>query len=113
MRAAFGKAARIEGDDAIGLPQPLGYLSDQHCHQWAMLPWRNADEVLDELSFHIDQGGDFLGVLALQMGPQSLEGEVHGVGGLALKRLLGGPDALGETIRHLVEDVGADETIAP
>lgn len=30
MRPAFGKAAGIEGDNAIGFPQPLDHLSDQH-----------------------------------------------------------------------------------
>jgi hypothetical protein len=76
-----------------------------------MVPWVNTDEVLDELSLHMDQGGDFLGILAWQMGQQSLEVEVQGVGSLGLKCLLVGHDELGETIHHLMEDVGGDETI--
>jgi hypothetical protein len=38
VRAALGKTARIEGDDAIRLPQPLGHLADQHGEQRAMIP---------------------------------------------------------------------------
>jgi hypothetical protein len=38
---------------------------------------------------------------------------VHGVDGLGLKRLLVGYNELGETIHHLMEDVGGDETITP
>jgi hypothetical protein len=78
-----------------------------------MVPWVNTDEVLDELSLHMDQGGDFLGILAWQMGQQSLEVEVQGVGSLGLKCLLIGQDELAQTIHHLIEDVGGDETIAP
>jgi hypothetical protein len=76
-----------------------------------MVLWHNADEVLDELSLHIDQGGDFFGILALQVGQQALEVEMHGVGNIGLKRLLVWHNEPGETIRHLVKDVGADETI--
>jgi hypothetical protein len=49
----------------------------------------------------------------LQGGQQPLEIEVHGVAGLGLKRLLVGYNELGETIHHLMEDVGGDETITP
>jgi len=34
------------------------------------------------------------------------------LGGLGLKRLLIGHDELTETIHHLMEDIGGDETIA-
>src|SRR5437867_227758 len=43
MRAAFGEAAGIEGEDAIGFPQPLGHLANQHRHQGAMIPWCDTD----------------------------------------------------------------------
>ena len=64
VRAAFGETARIEDDDAIGLAQAIGHLSDQHLDQRAMVPWRGADEFLDDLSFDIDERRDVLGVLA-------------------------------------------------
>ena len=60
-----------------------------------MVPWRGADEVLDDLSPHIDPGRDFLGILPWHMGQQPLEVEVHGVlAGLGLQRVLIGHDEL-------------------
>src|SRR6266498_1500437 len=44
MRTTLWKAARIKGDHAIGFPQPLSHLSDQHLEQRAMIPGRRADE---------------------------------------------------------------------
>jgi hypothetical protein len=64
MCAALGEAARIEGDDAIGVPQPLDHLSDQHREQRAMIPGRGADERLQDQALDIDQGRDALGILA-------------------------------------------------
>src|SRR5262249_7509790 len=46
VRAALGEAAGIEGDDAIGLTQRIGYLSDQHCDQGPVVPRSHTDEVL-------------------------------------------------------------------
>src|SRR2546430_385734 len=47
------------------------------------------------------------------MGQQPLEVEVHGVlVGFALQRLLIGHNELAQTIHHLMEDVGGNETIA-
>ena len=47
------------------------------------------------------------------MRQEPLEVEVHGVRvGLGLERLLIGHDELAQTIHHLMEDVGGDETIA-
>jgi hypothetical protein len=112
MRAAFGKATGIEGNDTVGFPQAIGHLSNQHRQQWPMVPWHDTDEVLDDLSPHIDQGRNFFSILAWQVGQQPLEIEVHGVADLGPKRLLVGYDELGETIHHLMEDVRGDETIA-
>src|SRR5438132_12005426 len=53
MRPAFGKAARIKGDDAIGLAQSTGHLRHQHLDQRAMIPWCDADEFLYDLSLDI------------------------------------------------------------
>jgi hypothetical protein len=113
MRAALGKAARIEGDDAIGLSQPTGYLPDQYGDQGAMIPPCGADEILDDLSLHIDERRNVLGILAGQVGKQSLEVEVHEVrAGLGLSCLLVGHDEVAQTIHHLIEDVGGDGAIA-
>ncbi|MEE9148541.1 MAG: hypothetical protein V3U27_14195 [Candidatus Tectomicrobia bacterium] len=68
VRAAFGEATGIEGDDAIGFAQAISHFSNQHVNQGAMVPRGNADEVLDDLSLHIDPRRDVLGILALQMG---------------------------------------------
>ncbi len=77
-----------------------------------MIPGRCADEVLDDLSLDIDQGGDLFGILTVHVRQQSLEVEVHGVpAGLSLQRLLIGHDELTQTIQHLSEDIGGDETI--
>src|SRR5215831_17670225 len=78
-----------------------------------MIPWHRADEVLDDLSLHIDPCRDGLGILAWQLGQEPLEVEVHGVvGGLGRKRPLIGRDERTETIEHLMEDVRGYETIA-
>src|SRR5713226_4499465 len=78
-----------------------------------MIPWHRADEVLDDLSLDIDEGGDLLRILTLQMGQQPLEVEVHvAPAGLGLQSVLIGHDELAQTIHHLIEDVGGDDTIA-
>ncbi len=91
--AAFGETARIEGDDAIGLAQPLGHLPHQHPDQRPVVPWCDTEKVLQDLAFDIDPGRDVLGILAWQMRQEPLEVEVHGVRvGLGLERLLIGHD---------------------
>jgi hypothetical protein len=79
----FGEAAGIKGDDAIGFPQPLDHLSNQHRNQRPMIPGRRANEGLDDQTFHIDQGGDLLGILAVHVGQQARQVELH----IALSRL--------------------------
>ena len=54
-----------------------------------MIPWHRADEVLDDLALDIDERRDVLGILAGQVGQQSLEVEVHvAVAGLGLQNVL-------------------------
>src|SRR5215468_1376713 len=78
-----------------------------------MIPGYRADEVLDDLALDIEEGGDLLRILPLQMGQQPLEVEVHVVlAGLGLERVLIGYDELAQTLHHLMEDVGGHETIA-
>ena len=76
VRAALREAAGIKGDDAIGFAQLLDHLPDQHSDQWPMIPGSGANEVLDDLSLDIDEGGDFLGILAVHVGQQPLEVEM-------------------------------------
>src|SRR5215813_13228600 len=68
VRAALREAAGIKGDDAIGFAQLLDDLSDQYRDQRAMIPGHRANEVLDDLSLDIDEGGDGLGILARHVG---------------------------------------------
>jgi hypothetical protein len=56
-----------------------------------MIPGHRADEVLDDLALNIDEGGDLLRILPLQMGQQPLEVEVNmAPAGLGLQRVLVG-----------------------
>jgi hypothetical protein len=112
VRTAFGETAGIESEDAIGLAQSIGHLTNQHLEQRSMLPWCGTDEVLNDLSLDIDPRRNDLGILALQMGQQSLEIEMHGVlVGFGRQSLLIGHDELAQAIHHLMEDVGGNETI--
>src|SRR5215469_14076224 len=78
-----------------------------------MIPWYRTDEVLDDLALDINEGGDLLRILPLQRGQQSLEVEVHvAPASRGLQRVLIGYDELAQTLHHLREDVGGDETIA-
>src|SRR5215468_1551074 len=78
-----------------------------------MIPGRRADEVLEDLALDIDEGGNLLRILPFQMGQQPLEVEVHvAPAGLGLQRVLIGYDERAQTLYHLHEDVGGDETIA-
>jgi hypothetical protein len=61
--AAFGETAGIESDDAIGLTQSIGHLTNQYLDQRSMIPWCSTDEGWDDLSFDIDERGDVLGIL--------------------------------------------------
>jgi hypothetical protein len=78
-----------------------------------MIPGRRADEVLDDLALDIDERRNVLGILPRQVGQQALEVEVHVVfAGSGLQHVLIGHDELVQTIHHLIENVGGDETIA-
>src|SRR5215470_14975912 len=78
-----------------------------------MIPGHRADQVLDDLALDINEGGDLLRILPLQRGKQCLEEEVHVVrASRGLQRVLIGYDELAQTLHHLREDVGGDETIA-
>jgi hypothetical protein len=48
-------------------------LPDQYGDQGAMIPPCGADEILDDLSLHIDKRRNVLGILAGQVAKQSLE----------------------------------------
>jgi hypothetical protein len=113
MRPPLGKAARIKGDDAIGFAQPFGHFSDQHRDQRAMIPRCRPDEVLQDLSIDIDQGGDLLSILAVHVGQQPLEVEVNMTPtDLGLQSALVRHDKIAQVVHHGVEYVGGHDTIA-
>src|SRR6266700_6875989 len=79
----------------------------------AMIPGHRADEVLDDLALDLDERRDVLRILPGQVRQQSPEVEVHvALAGSGLKHVLIGYDELVQTLHHLMEDVGGDETIA-
>ena len=113
MRPPLGKTARIKGDDAIGFAEPIDDLPNQHLDQRPVVPWCGANEFLHDLSLHIDERRDVLGILAGQVRQQPLEVEMDvALPGLGLKRLLIGHHELAQTVHHLMEHVGGHKTIA-
>ena len=114
MRAPLGEAAGIKGDDTIGFPQLLDHLPHQHTHQWAMIPWRRANERLQDQAFDIDQRRDVLGILAWQVGQQPLEVEVYvAQAGFRLKSVLIGYREVTQELNQVVEDIGGNDAIMP
>jgi hypothetical protein len=112
MRAPLREAAGIKGDEAIGLPQRLDYLPHQHTPQGAMIPGGSADELLQDVALDINQRCDVLGILAWQVGQPPLEGEVHvTLAGLGLQSTLIGRNAITETVHHMMEHVGGNDTV--
>src|SRR5262249_57344260 len=73
LGATLGEAARIEGENTIGLAQAMDHLRHQHLDQRTMIPWHRADEGLQDLSLNIDERGDVLGILPGQVRQQPLE----------------------------------------
>src|SRR5919198_4348519 len=77
-----------------------------------MIPGHRADEVLDDLALDINQRRNGLGILPGHVGQQALEVEVHvASAGLGLQHVLIGHDKRGQTLHHLMEDVGGDDTV--
>jgi hypothetical protein len=112
MPAPFRKAAGIESNDAIGLPQLLDYLPNQHAHQRTMIPRGGADEVLHDQALDIDQGRNLLGILACQVEQQPLEVEVDmALTGFSLQSVLIGHHKIAQTIHHEVEHVGGNDAV--
>jgi len=67
---------------------------------------------LEDLTFPIDQGSDFLGVLAVQVGQQPRQVEGHGaLAGLGRKRVLIGYREVAQALNHVVEDSGGNDAI--
>src|SRR6266446_25488 len=113
MRAPLWETAGIEGDDPIGFPQPINDLSDQHGNQRPMIPRRRADKFLHDQALDSDEGGDLLGILAVQVGQQPLEVEVHvALAGLSLKSMLIGHHEVVQPLYHVVEHVRGNDAIA-
>src|SRR6266851_3977815 len=77
-----------------------------------MIPWRRPDELLHDQTFHIDQGRNLLGILAVQVGQQALQGEVHiALTCRGLQTLLVGLGEVMQAVNHVVEDVGGNDAI--
>jgi hypothetical protein len=114
VRAALGETAGSEGNDAIRLAQLIGHLANYHLDQRAMIPWHRPDEVLPDLALDIDQGGDCLGMLAIKVGQETRQREMHmTLAGLGLKSLLRGHHEVAETVHNGCEHIGGNDTVAP
>jgi len=91
MRAPLREAAGIEGENAIGFPHLREHLPNQHARQRAMIPGGGADELLQDQALDIDQSRNRLGILAVQVGQETCQIEVHvALARLGLKRVLVG-----------------------
>jgi hypothetical protein len=77
-----------------------------------MIPGSGANAVLQDLSIDSDQGGDFLGILVVYVGQQPLEGEVNmAPAGLGLQGMLVRHDKITQTVHHMGEHVGGNDTV--
>ena len=66
------------------------------------------------LSLNIDERRNVLSIFAGQVRQEPLEVEVHvALAGLGLQRVLVGHHERAESVQHLMEHVGGDETFAP
>jgi hypothetical protein len=71
-----------------------------------MIPERSPNELLQDQTLDIDQGGDLLGILAAQVGQETCQIEVHvALAGLGLKRVLIGHHEVAETVNNGFEHV--------
>src|SRR5262245_16894568 len=112
MRASLREAAGIKGDDAIGLTQLLDHLSDQHREQRAMIPGSGADERLQDQTLDLDQGGDLLGILAVQVGQEACQIEGHmAFASLGLQHVLIGHYEVVQTVNNGFEHVEGNEAV--
>jgi hypothetical protein len=79
-----------------------------------MIPGCCADERLEDQALDIDEGGDLLRILAVQVGQEAYQREVHvTLAGLGPKRMLLGHHAVTQTIHYGVEHVGGNEAVPP
>ena len=70
------------------------------CNQRPMIPRRRADKFLHDQALDSDEGGDLLGILAVQVGQETCQIEVHmAFAGLGLKRVLIGHHEVAQTGR--------------
>jgi hypothetical protein len=77
-----------------------------------MLPRGRTDEVVQDLSLAIDQGSDLLGILVLEVGEKPCQRAMHGaLAGLGLERVLVRHDKIAQTVHHLGEHVGGNDTV--
>src|SRR5437764_8188741 len=77
-----------------------------------MIPARGADELLYDQALDIDRSGDLLGILAVQVGQETCQIEVHmAFAGLGLKRVLIGHHEVTQTVNNGCEHVGGNNTV--
>src|SRR4030095_11764750 len=108
----LGEAAGVEGDDAIGCPEPIDHLSNQHRDQRLVVPWRRTDELLQDQTLDIDERRDFLSILTWQVRQQPLEVEVHiALAGCRLKSALIGHHEVAQALNHVLEDLGGNDAV--
>ena len=112
MPAPLREAAGIKGDHAIGFPQLIDHLSDQHRHQRAMSPGRCADELLDDQALDINQSGDLLGILAVQVGQQARQVELHiALSRFGLQAVLIRRSEVAQTVNNGFEHAGKNDAV--
>jgi hypothetical protein len=107
MRPPLWEAAGIKGDHAIGFPQLIDHLSNQDLDQRAMIPGCGADELLDDQTLDINQGGDLLGILAIQMRQETCQVEEDiALAGLGRESMLIGHGETAQPVNYVLEHVG-------
>src|SRR5437867_548502 len=79
-----------------------------------MIPGRCADEGLDDQALDIDKGGDLLSILAVQVGQEAYQIEVHvALASLGPKSVLIGHHEMAQTVHYGVEHVGGNDAVTP
>jgi lipoate synthase len=77
-----------------------------------MIPGRRPEELVHDQTFHIAQGRNLLGILAVHVGQQALQGEVHmALTCLGLSTLLVGLGEVMQALNHVLEDVRGNDAI--
>ena len=77
-----------------------------------MIPGGRADELLQDETLDLDEGGNLLGILAGHMGQETCQVEVDiTLAGLSLERVLIGHDEIAQTVHHVVKYVRGNDAV--